>query len=177
MSAPTRAPYYWDHGTSEEGYPPGEAAGWLVDDMAWDARYSPDWKWGAVEIDLSLVAHDKGKRSVISFSGGGVSGTVSFVPDPSGWVLVTAAIGGTEVFRGYMDRPWEMYEIWAPGATPGKDDEGPGHMGKKLAWVGLNPDFWPALLPLADAEGSVMFEVDDDRLRIRMDREEQLRGK
>lgn len=172
MSAPTRAAHYWDHGTSEAGYPARKAAGWLVDGMASLVGYFPDWLWGGVAIDLTRISHDAGKSCAIGFAGGTVNGILHFSADPSGWVLVRAEIGGVEMFRGYMDRPWEQYEIWPPGAAPAKDDEGPGRMGKKQVWVGLDPVVWPSLGPLADAAGNVMFEVDDQRLRDRMARDD-----
>lgn len=172
MSAPARPPFYYEPlSNGETSMDPARACGWLVDDLVSTATTFPEWisEDGALTIDLTVLEHEKEQRAVIGWRTAPADGTLTLTADPSGWVKVVGAIGTHEVFTAYMDRPWEQYELWPHGATPAKDAEAPGRMGKKQAWVGLDPDIWPALKPIANAEGWVHLEIDDKRLSARMD--------
>jgi hypothetical protein len=174
MSAPTKAPYYWDHGTTEDGDPPAQGGPWLIDNLVVTARYFNDWMVEGLDLAISvrdIAEYKDGGVGRIGFSARGVEGEIALTLDPSGWVLAVARIGETEVFRGYIDRPWEMIDIWPPGSTPAKDEESPGRIGKKQTWVGLATDVWPALQAIANGQDSLFFEVDEAKLRIQMERE------
>lgn len=171
MTAPTRSAYYWDHGTTEAGEPPEQGGPWLIDSLVWTARYFPDWMMEGQDLAISvrdLAEYEKTGAGRIGFSARGVAGEIVLTMDPSGWILVVASIGSDEVFRGYLDRPWEQLEIWPVGATPGPQDEAPGRIGKRQTWLGLAVTDWPRLRPLAGGLEAVMFEVDEEKLRTLM---------
>jgi len=83
-------------------------------------------------------------------------------------VLAVATIAGAEVFRGYLDRPWEQCEIWPPGREPVGDEEAPGRIGKKQTFVTLSTVDWPQLLTLTKGLPGIMFEVDEEKLSVLM---------
>lgn len=138
---------------------------WIIDSFAREARTFPHWKVveTGTEVELTVIEAVPG-RSVIGWRAGNVEGTVTFTPDPSGWILAVAALDGREVGRGYLDHVYEMYDVWPPGATPAKNEESPGHFGKKMSWVGLSTAAWPLLARLTD-EGALTVAIDDDRVR------------
>lgn len=174
MSAPARKPYYWDHGTTEEGEDPAVAMGWLIDHFIWSVPYFPDWlvEDKGIEVALRVAEHRPGVLGIIGFTSGGIEGTVQLRPDPSGWVLVTGHVAEAEVFRAYLERPWEQWEFWPPGATPERGEEGPGRIGKHMNWIGANSETWPGLAPIANELGGVHLIVDEEKLRVRMRAEE-----
>lgn len=179
MSAPAKAPYYWDHGTTDEGDTPDFGGPWLIDSLVHVARYFNDWKVEGLDLAITvrdIAEYKDGGVGRIGFSARGVEGEIALTMDPSGWVLAVARIGETEVFRGYIDRTWEMCDIWPAGATPSRDDEGPGRIGKRQHWVGLAVEDWPQLQAIANGQDSVFFEVDEDKLRVVMDRERQAKS-
>lgn len=171
MSAPARKPHYWDHGTSEEGYAPEQGGAWLIDDFVSIAKYFPDWiaeeDGLAIRIE-PLARYEDGGVGRIGFSCNGVSGEIALTLDPSGWVLAVATIADPEVFRGYVDRPWEQCEIWPPGREPVGDEEAPGRIGKKQTYVSLSDTEWPQLVGLTKGLGRIIFEVDEAKLRVTM---------
>lgn len=172
MSAPAKPPFYYELlSNGEVGMDPALASGWLIDDFASAVGAFSEWllEDAGLTIDLRVAEHEKGKRLVIAWRTAPADGTVTLTPDPSGWVKVVGAISGREVFEAYLDRPWEQYEFWPPGAMPVKDEEAPGRIGKKEHWVSVPADTWPALRPIANPEGGVHFSIDEDRLRARME--------
>jgi hypothetical protein len=174
VSAPARPPFYYEPlSNGETSMDPARACGWLVDDLVSAAKTFPEWisEDGALVIDLTVLTHQKEKRAVIGWRTASADGTLTLTADPSGWVKIVGAIRTREVLTAYLERPWEQYEFWPPDAKPATGEEGPGRMGKKQAWVGLGADIWPALAPIANTEGWVHFEIDEDRLRLRMQAE------
>lgn len=170
MSAPAKAPYYWDYGTTEEGTPPEQGGPWLIDTLVSSAKTFEDWK--VEERDLPVVVwpiatHAETGAGRIGFGLNGVQGEITLTMDPIGWILAVAHIGGAEVFRGYVDRPWEQCDIWPAGATPARDEEGPGRIGKKQHWVGLSTEAWPQLQNIANGLDAIMFEIDESKLRVK----------
>jgi hypothetical protein len=167
MTAPDRKPYYWDHGTSEEGYDPADAVRWTVDDFYWATRSTPDWRVEDtnVEIVVSLIRHDPGELVVLGWQAAGLSGRIEARPDPSGWVRVIGTLAETEVFAAYLHRQWEQWELWPEDAhIPAHDSEGPGTIGKHQNWVNIDTAAWPALAPLAP-ERYVTFSINEEKLR------------
>ncbi|RUT30365.1 hypothetical protein EMQ25_13745 [Arsenicitalea aurantiaca] len=82
-------------------------------------------------------------------------------PDPSGWVRIAVLVAGAEVFVGFMDHPYEEYELWPTNAPlPEKGAEAPGRMSKHLWWLNLSATAWPVLADLAE-EGWFSAEVPD----------------
>jgi hypothetical protein len=61
---------------------------------------------------------------------------------------IEAMRGGASIFRAYLDRPYQEFELWPAGAA--KSDDSPGRMGKRRNWLSLDVEAWPALAPLAD---------------------------
>ncbi|HQZ11910.1 MAG TPA: hypothetical protein PK286_03405 [Devosia sp.] len=172
MSAPARPPFYYEPlSNGEVGMDPAQASGWLVDDLVSTAETFREWllEAGGYTIDLAVLEHETGRRAVIGWRTAPADGTLVLTADPSGWVKVVGTISGREVFSAYLDRPWEHYEFWPEGARPQRDEEAPGQMGKKQAWVGLRAETWPSLLPIADSFGGVYLAIDDKRLSARMD--------
>lgn len=167
MSAPTRKPFYYDFSNSEDGLPPEQGAPWVIDDFVSIARHFTDWlvEDRRLPFQVRPLAALKDGAARISFAGDGHYGLIELTPDPSGWVLVVGKVGEREVFRGYLDRPYEHYELWPVDAEPAADEEGPGRIGKIQSWIGLSADAWPALKPLADERGWVTLVVDEDKLR------------
>lgn len=154
MNPPGRPPVFCDPVYGRETTAPdtGELVGRLIDSLADDARDWPHWVIEAdsgLPVRLTMPAHEPGRSARIGFAAQGVEGVIEAVPDPSGWLLATAKIGGAEVFRAYVDRPFEEYALWPAGADAGPDEEEPGRVGKKRWWLGLSAAAWPVLSPLA----------------------------
>jgi hypothetical protein len=168
VSAPAKAPYYWDFGTSEEGYPPAYGGPWYIDSMVGDAAVFEDWKIegdGSPVVVWPITKYEETGTGKIGFGAKGVQGEIALTMDPSGWILAVATIAGKEVFRGFIDRPWEQYDIWPVGATPERNEEGPGRIGKKRAWVALSTEAWPQLLSYAGGSEALIVEIDENKLR------------
>ena len=72
-----------------------------------------------------------------------------------------------ELFRGYIELPYEDYEIWPPhaGAAEG---EAPGRIGKGTTWISFAASSWPILSLLANSEGGVNIVVNEAKLRETM---------
>lgn len=164
---PARRPYYFDMADPDgPGIEPRRAATWLVDDFASVARHFPDWRHeeSGTAVHLVVLAHQKETAVTLGWTAGFLSGTIEALPDPTGWLRIVGRVAGAEVFRGFLERPYEEYEIWPPGAGPARG-EGPGRIGKRQAWVSFRVEPWPALRPLASVAGSINFSVDEDKLR------------
>jgi len=170
MTAPAKTPLYWDYGTSDEGYPPAQGGPWLIDDFVSTAGTFRDWMVEGDDLPIAvwpICRYETAGVGKIGFGLKGVEGEITLSMDSSGWVLAVAHIGGSEVFRGYIDNIWEQCDIWPAGATPSREDDGPGQIGKHRTWVGLSTTAWPQLLNLAKGLEAIIFEVDDAKLRAR----------
>ncbi len=145
VTAPTRPPLYIDAIAGQEPLPPGEAVPWLVGNLVSAAQLFPQW----VIEDLTIPLHlQPNGGSIIGFTAGGVSGTIAFAQDSSDWLLAVAEIEGRELFRGYIERAYEEYDIWPPDAGAA-EGEAPGRIGKHASWISLDARAWPTLSPLA----------------------------
>lgn len=169
MPAPTKQPWFFDYTTGKEFTFPhtGAEAAYLVERIARTAATFPDWMLNAdtaasQPIRLTVLAEERGTRSEIGFVAGEVAGVLRAVVDPSGWVRMTAEIGGRQVFEAYMDKPYEEHPIWPAGAAPAPEEEEPGRASKHLWWISLSlrGGAWPDLAPLA-VDGVVSLEVPD----------------
>lgn len=168
MSAPARPPFYWDFGNSDEGYPPAQGGPWLIDNFLSTAETFEDWMVEGDDFPVrvwAIARYETAGAGKIGFEAKGAEGEITLTMDPSGWIVCVAQIGGTEVFRGYIDRIWEQSDIWPVGAMPGPGDEGPGRIGKRQTWVGLSTTAWPQLQSIANGLKTIMFEIDEARLR------------
>ncbi len=166
MSAPTRKPWFGDAigGLDQVDDPIAEAT-FIIDNFASTAKSFPDWIGDDLGLEVRLTVVERvPAKTVIDWVAGGASGTIEFSLDPSGWILAVGKLGEVEVARGYIEHIYEAYEIYPPGMRIAGNDESPGRFGKKMHWVGLSPQKWPALLPLA-RDGGIVFSVDDSKLR------------
>ena len=168
MTAPARPPRYFDLlGGHEEGLPADEEMGFVIDNVASHVRTFPDWMAEDIgmPLQLAVLAHELGRRAVIGVTTPLGTAEVELTPDASGWVLVLGRQRGAEVFRAYLDRPYEEYEFWPAGARPGDAEEGPGRIGKHMMWVSFHASVWPRLRGFANELGGVNFAVDEARLK------------
>lgn len=139
------------------------ACGWVLDELVYAILHYP-WRLEVREdmpIHVRDIAHDQGKSARIAFAAGTVSGMLELAADASGWVLITAAVDGAEVFRGYADLPYEQIDIWPPGAQfdEKRYAEAPGRIGKRRNWINLSAMIWPGLKPVANEYGSANIRV------------------
>lgn len=172
MSAPAKAPYYWDYGDTEDGYAPAWGGPWYIDGIVDEAETFEDWKVDGLDLPVvvwRIARYAETGAGKIGFSVRGVHGEITLTMDPTGWILAVAHMGGKEVFRGYIDRPWEQYDIWPAGATPERNEEGPGKIGKKRAWVALSTTAWPQLQSIAKGLDALFIEIDEEKLRLKRD--------
>lgn len=169
MTAPARPPVYADAIAGRDDVPPEEAVPWLIGNFISSAMTFPDWVIDEAAIPVALRV--TGPASV-RFAAASVEGELVFSADPSGWIVAVATIGSREVFRAYVERNYEEYEVWPPdaGAIPVAGKE-PGRIGKHATWVSLNAAAWPVLRPVANPDGWVNIVVDEDALRRRLDRD------
>jgi len=166
MTAPARPPSYYDAFDAVE-LSPRKGIPWLIENFVSTAKWFNDWV--VEDVGMPVRLHAAGPSS-IGFEAGGVSGTIELSADRSGWLLAVARIGPSEVFRGYVERQYEQYEIWPPNAGRADAEDAPGVIGKRAHWIGLSPEVWPALAPLANELGGVHIAVDEAKLRERTDR-------
>lgn len=139
----------------------------LIDRLAGAAELFPDWLADSIgrDVVLSVEARVPG-RTVLRWSCAGHEGTVTFTADPSGWLVAVAEYRGREVFRGYFDHVYEEFDIYPPGwGAPDHKKDAPGRMGKKMSWVSLSIEHWPALRAVAGDENFANFRQDDAKVR------------
>lgn len=154
--APAWPPYHFDL-TDPDG--PGLDTGvqlpLLIADFVYEAAHTIDWRLDDdSKLLVRLTVLEKQERHArIAFAAGGIEGAIVLEVDLSGWLRIEASVAGAEVFRAFLDRPYEEYELWPVDAV--KARESPGHMGKKRNWLSLHADAWPALRPIANAGGWV----------------------
>jgi len=157
MTAPKHAPWFCDAIGGTETTAPHTALemGFAIDALASMAKTFPDWiiDWDEVPqptVKLSILAHVPSQfLEIRAESTLGDCGIIAR-PDPSGWVRITAWVAGNAVLEAYLDRPYEQYALWPPGADADPQVvDAPGSMSKRLWWLSLDSAAWPVLKPLA----------------------------
>lgn len=95
------------------------------------------------------AARQEGERHLVEIHAGNaeraldITATIALSPDPSGWTRIDAIVGGETVFTAYLDRVYEEFDLWPPGASGA--GEAPGRIGKRQTWASLSADAWPVL--------------------------------
>lgn len=159
MSAPARPPSFFNPLIgADTPYPEAlREPGFLLDDLAGDVKIWPYWLLdddSQRRITLTLIEHVTGQRAVIGFAVDGASGTITATPDPSGYLRIAVEVDGAVFLTAYVERIWEEYELWPPGAVVAASDvESPGRMGKHRRWVSMSAAGWPALAAIANGNG------------------------
>jgi len=158
MSAPARPPSFFNAlSGADTPYPDVlREAGFLLDDLAGDVKMWPYWLLdddSQRRIMLTLVEHVAEQRAVIGFAVDGIAGTITATPDPSGYLRIVVEVDGAVFLTTYVERIWEEYELWPPGAVAAFDVESPGRMGKHRSWVSIAAAGWPALAAIANSNG------------------------
>jgi hypothetical protein len=158
MTAPARPPSFFNSltGRDKDAAGSGRQAGFLIDDLASDARNWPNWLLdddSQRRITLSLIEHVTEQRVVIGFVVDRVQGTVTATPDPTGYLRVVVTFEGADYLTLFVERIWEEYELWPPGAAAEIGEEAPGHLGKHRSWVSISASGWPVLAAIANTHG------------------------
>jgi hypothetical protein len=164
MSAPARPPVYADAIAGDDNVAPDRAIPGLIDSIVSAAKGFPDWV--VEDLGVAVHLHVSGPSS-IEYEAKGARGVIELSAEETGWLVAVARTGAAEMFRGYIERPYEDYEIWSPqaGAAAG---EAPGRIGKRATWISFAAASWPALAPLANDEGGVNIAIDEAKLRVTM---------
>lgn len=165
MSPPTWTPSYYEAIYGREAPDLLKEARYIIDDMVSIAKRLPDWTLDDTGIAITLSAGE----GRIGFEANGISGEV-VLDIEDGWIRAVATVGGTEVFRGYIERQYEEYDVWPPGATDPKAEE-PGRLGKHLMWASLDSAVWPGIKAVANEGGWVNVEHDEAAMIERNRRE------
>jgi len=159
MTAPARPPSFFDALTGRDTpYPDSlREPRFLIDDLARDARDWPNWVLDDDDnqrvVTLGVTEHVPERKVVIAFTVGSLHGAITAVPDPSGYLRIVVDANGAGFLTAYVERIWEEYEIWPPGATAAMGEESPGRMGKRRSWVSISARGWPALAAVANSQG------------------------
>ena len=153
MTPPRHPPVFSEpiYGMETTGAGTAELAGWLFYSLAGDAGHSPDWSVEAgpgLAVRIRLIDHERGRGVTLGFTVGEGEGEIRTGLDPSGWVRVTVTLRGEDVFRAWLDRPYEEYHLWPDDAAASPDEDPPGHIGKRRNWVSLSVAAWPRLAAL-----------------------------
>ena len=167
LGPPQTPPHYFDF-TDPDGpqNDPLPAAGWLVDSLVEAARVDPRWiidDDSGRFVQLSVAAHHLGQGGTISITAGPVVLSLHLAVDPSGYVRAIVEQAGAEIWRGYVDRPYEELDVWPPGAVFAamRTVDAPGRIGKRLTWLVLDSKPWPALAPIVNDAGFLLARVPD----------------
>jgi hypothetical protein len=164
---PLIPPHYFDY-TDPDGpqnNPLPEAA-WLLDRIVDAARADPRWLIdddSGRTVDLAVTEHQPGQGGTIAMTSGSVALLLHLSVDSSGYVRAIVERAGAEIWRGYLDRPYEELDIWPPGAVfdARRTTDAPGRVGKRLSWLVLDSTPWPALEPIANDAGFLLARVPD----------------
>jgi len=167
MTAPSRPPSFFDQLAGRDTPQPDalREPGFLLDSLANDATLWPDWLLdddSQRRIVLRLVEHVREQRAVIGFSLDKLSGTVTAMPDPSGYLRIEVEIDGASVLTAYLERIWEEHELWPPDVSANPGDEAPGRLGKHRSWVSISATGWPVLAGVANENGWLNLRQLDD---------------
>ena len=166
---PPKTPPHYDDFTEPEDGPQNDAmasAAWLLDSLVHVAGYEPRWliddESGRM-VEVKAISHVKQRSGVLSLRCGTLEARLNLAVDASGYVCATAELAGVEVFRGYIDRPYEELDIWPAGAefAPRRTEEAPGRMGKRLSWLVLDSKAWPPIAPIANEVGFLLARIPD----------------
>lgn len=167
LGPPLTPPHYFDF-TEPDGPQnnPLPEAGWLLDRLVDAARADPHWLIdddSGRTVDLAVTDHQPGQGGNVAITFGRVTLLLQLAVDPSGYVRAVVEQGGVEIWRGYLDRPYEELDIWPPRAVfeARRTTEAPGRMGKRLTWLVLDSKPWPALAPVANDAGFLLARVPD----------------
>ena len=160
MTPPQRKPYFCDAiaGTEVTFPATGDDMGWTIDRLAATARHFPHWQLDCDDrpqhaVTLQLIEEVPYGLVRIGFACNGIEGIITARPDAaSGFVLITAEIGGVERLVAYLDRPYEEYDLFPPDDASAQGSEAPGRMSKNLWWVSLSAKAWPVLQPLTGSD-------------------------
>jgi hypothetical protein len=165
LSPPTWRPSYHEAIYGREAPDSLAEARYIIEDMVSKANHFRDWTLDDTGIAVTL----SGENGRIGFEANGITGEVALDIE-DGWVRAVATVGGREVFRGYVERHWEEYEVWPAGATDEKAEE-PGRLGKHLMWASLNSVAWPGIAAIANVGGWVNVQHDEAAMIERNRRE------
>ena len=167
LGPPQTPPHYFDF-TDPDGpqNDPLPAAGWLLDRIVSAASADPRWiidDDSGRTVELKVSEHRPGQGGAIAITAGPVVLSLHLAVDPSGYVRATVEQAGAEIWRGYIDRPYEELDIWPPGAVfePRRTTDAPGRIGKHLTWLVLDSKPWPALATIANEAGFLLARVPD----------------
>lgn len=165
MSVPSWTPSYFDAIGGEE-YGSEHGTAWAIDCMLSVAKNFVDWF-----VDDHFIPFEirPAGPNMIAFEGNGITGEIVLDVE-DGWLRATATVGGRQVFVGYIERRYEEYEVWPPGATD-KEIYEPGRLGKHLMWASLNSTYWPDIKPLAGEGVWVNVQHDEPAMIERQKRE------
>lgn len=158
-SSPPVPPCWFDGMTGGE-MPPGIAAAAALDDFADVLSNSPHWllETGCCgAITLRVCSHRHGERLEFLVELAGECAQLVLEPHASGWLSIATMCSGQEVFRAWLDRPYEEFEFWPEGAAipSGRTIDPPGRIGKRRNWINLSAAAWPQLARFANAAGIV----------------------
>lgn len=160
---PLTAPYYGDLALGwPEGEDPAEASRYVVDSLASVPKLSARWRLeDGPRFSLRLANYEQYRRAELAVPE--IDLRIVFETDPSGYVRVTGRREGEDLFRAWLDRPYEEYDLWPSGAEfPGRRTyDAPGRIGKRLSWIVLDTSVWPALAPLANEVGFIPARAED----------------
>ncbi len=167
LGPPLTPPHYFNF-TEPDGpqnNPLPEAA-WLLDRLIDAARADPRWLLdddSGRTVDLAVTDHQPGQGGTLAITSGPAALLLHLAVDPSGYVRAIVEQADAEIWRGYIDRPYEELDIWPPGADfPAlRTVEAPGRMGKRLTWLVLDSKPWPALEPIVNEAGFLLARVPD----------------
>lgn len=167
ISEPTSAsetsppvPPSWFEGLTGGEMPLRIAAAAALDDFADALSNAPRWlpetgSGGA--ITLRVCSHRQGERLEILVEWAGERAQIVLEPHASDWLSIAAVCRGQEVFRAWLDRPYEEFEFWPEGAAIPRRRriDAPGRIGKRRNWINLSAAAWPQLARFANAAGIV----------------------
>ena len=167
LGPPQTPPHYFDY-TEPDGpqNDPLPAAAWLLDSLVHAAIADPRWivdDDSGPTVNLVVTEHQPGQGGTIAITSGPVALSLHLAVDPSGYVRATVELAGAQIWRGYIDRPYEELDIWPPDAVfPAlRTQEAPGRIGKRLTWLVLDSRPWPALAPIVNDKGFLLARVPD----------------